>query len=185
MNRTKCSKIGFVLCGALRGYTTYGQPSVLVGVSVPLPSVEVSLPGVEIHAESDFYQPLAPHGEWVVIGSYGRCWRPAWVGVGWRPYRNGNWQRTDAGWYWVPQIQWAAAWVSWHSGRGYIGWVPLLPSVRISASGYVGFNAAVISPQAYVFVEQRQFLDPIRPTPVVVNNITIINKTTTITNTKL
>jgi len=197
-------KLGIVLCSALLGYTTYGQPSVSVGVSVPLPSVE-------IRAESDFYEPLTPHGEWVVVGSYGRCWRPARVEVGWRPYCNGNWQRTDAGWYWVsdepwawatyhygrwdftdrygwywvPQTQWAPAWVSWHSGGGYVGWAPLLPSVRISASGFVGFNAAIISPRAFVFVEQRRFLEPIRPTMVVASSTTIINKTTTITNTRI
>ena len=78
MNQTNLSKTGFVLCGALLGFTTYGQPSVSVEVSVPLPSVE-------IRVESDFYEPLTPHGEWVVVGSYGRCWRPARVAAGWRP----------------------------------------------------------------------------------------------------
>src|SRR5580765_2962666 len=168
MNKTKrlIGMIGIVLCSALPGYTTYGQPSVSVGVSVPLPSVE-------IHVESDFYEPLTPHGEWVVIGSYGRCWRPVRVESGWRPYCNGYWQRTDAGWYWVsdepwgwatyhygrwdfteqygwywvPQVQWAPAWVSWHEGGGYVGWAPLQPSVRISASGYVGLNVSLISPR--------------------------------------
>jgi hypothetical protein len=206
MNRTKSlgGKLGIVLCSAFLGCTAYGQPSVSVGVSVPLPAVE-------IRAESDFYEPLTPHGEWVVVGSYGRCWRPGRVEAGWRPYCNGYWQRTDAGWYWasdepwawatyhygrwdftdqygwywVPQTQWAPAWVSWHSGGGYVGWAPLHPSVSISVSGYVGFNQSRISPRAFVFVEQRRFLDPIRPTTVVVNNTTIINKTTTITNTKI
>ncbi|MBI3852248.1 MAG: hypothetical protein HY298_18480 [Verrucomicrobia bacterium] len=206
MNKIKrlAGRIGFVLCSVLLGYTTYGQPSVSVGVSVPLPSVQ-------IRVESDFYEPLAPQGEWVVIGSYGRCWRPGHVEAGWRPYCNGSWQRTDAGWYWVsdepwawatyhygrwdftdqygwywvPQIQWAPAWVSWHEGGGYIGWAPLLPSVRVSGSGFIGFNAAVISPRAFVFVEERRFLDPIRPTTVVANNTTIINKTVNITKTKI
>ena len=191
MNGTKRSggKIGFVLCaallGALTGYTTYGQPSVSVGVSVPLPSLE-------IRAESDFYEPLTPLGEWVVVGSYGRCWRPARVEAGWQPYCNGNWQRTDAGWYWVsdepwawatyhygrwnftdqygwywvPQTQWAPAWVSWHEGGGYIGWAPLYPS-----------DVRVISPRAYVFVEERHFMEPVRRSTVVVNSTTIINKT--------
>jgi hypothetical protein len=182
-------KIGFVLCtallGALTGYTTYGQPSVSVGVSVPLPAVE-------IRAESDFYEPLTPLGEWVVVGSYGRCWRPARVEAGWQPYYNGNWQRTDAGWYWVsdepwawatyhygrwnftdqygwywvPQTQWAPAWVSWHEGGGYIGWAPLYPS-----------DVRVISPRAYVFVEERHFMEPVSRSTVVVNSTTIINKT--------
>jgi hypothetical protein len=35
----------------------------------------------------------------------------------------------------------------------------------------------VISPQAYVFVEERHFMEPIRSSTVVVNNTTIINKT--------
>jgi len=172
--------LGLVLCGALPVATTYGQPSVSVGVSV------------EIRAESDFYEPLAPQGEWVVIGSYGRCWRPGHVARDWRPYCNGYWQLTDAGWYWVsdepwgwatyhygrwnftaqygwywvPQIQWAPAWVSWHSGGGYIGWAPLYPS-----------GVRVIAPQAYVFVEERHFLEPVRSSTVIVNNTTIINKT--------
>jgi hypothetical protein len=171
----------------------------------------VPLPAVEIHVESDFYEPLAPQGEWVVVGSYGRCWRPAHVARDWRPYCEGKWERTEAGWYWVsdepwawatyhygrwdfsdqygwywvPQTQWAPAWVSWHEGGGYIGWAPLQPSVSISVNGYVGFNQSHISPRAFVFVEQRRFLDPIRPATVVVNNTTIINKTVNITNTKL
>jgi hypothetical protein len=213
MNRTQrlAGKFGIVLCSALLGYTVCAQPSVSVGVSVPLPSVEVVLPSVEIRAESDFYEPLTPHGEWVVIGLYGRCWRPARVEVGWRPYSSGYWQRTDAGWYWVsdepwgwatyhygrwdftdqygwywvPQTQWAPAWVSWHSGGGYIGWAPLLPSVSISVSGFVGFNQARISPQAYVFVEERHFMEPVRRSSVVINNTTIINKTVNITNVKV
>ena len=204
MNRTKClaGKFGIVLGSLLLGHTTHAQPAI---------SVEVGLPSVEIRAESDFYEPLAPQGEWVEIGGYGRCWRPRGVSVDWRPYSNGNWQRTDAGWYWVsdepwawatyhygrwdftdqygwywvPQIQWAPAWVSWHEGGGYIGWAPLLPAVRLSSSGYEGFNVSLISPRAYVFVEQRRFSEPIRPTTVIVNNTTIINKTVVINNSKV
>jgi len=191
VNKTKRlgGKIGFVLCstllGMLTGYTTYGQPSVSVGVSV-------SLPSVEIRAESDFYEPLTPYGRWEVVGSYGRCWIPGHVEADWRPYCNGSWQRTDAGWYWVsdepwawatyhygrwnlsadfgwywvPQTQWAPAWVSWHSGGGYIGWAPLYPS-----------DVRVISPRAYVFVEERHFMEPVSRSTVVVNSTTIINKT--------
>jgi hypothetical protein len=185
-------KLGIVLCSALLGYTTYGQPSVSVEVSVPLPSVQVVLPSVEIRAESDFYEPLTPYGRWEVVGAYGRCWIPGGVEADWRPYSEGYWQRTDAGWYWVsdepwgwatyhygrwnlsaqfgwywvPQTQWAPAWVSWHSGGGYVGWAPLYPS-----------DVIVISPRAYVFVEERHFMDPVRRSTVVVNNTTIINKT--------
>jgi hypothetical protein len=176
-------RIGSVVCGALLGYAAHGQPSV---------SVDVNLPAVEIRTESDFYEPLTSCGEWVVVGSYGRCWRPARVETSWRPYCNGSWQRTEAGWYWVsdepwawatyhygrwnftadfgwywvPQTQWAPAWVSWHSGGGYVGWAPLYPS-----------GVTIISPRAYVFVQERRFMEPVRPTTVVVNTTVIINQT--------
>src|SRR5579862_4155701 len=228
MNRKNFSRMGFtlqkkaiskaerltsklVLFGALIGCTAYGQPSASVGVAVSLPSVQVGMPNVEIRAESDFYAPLAPDGDWVAIGTYGRCWRPRGVASDWRPYCNGSWQETDAGWYWVsdepwawatyhygrwdyadqygwywvPQTQWAPAWVSWHEGGGYVGWAPLQPSVSISVNGFVGFDESRISPRAFVFVKQGQFLDPIRPSIVVVNNTTIINKTRTVTNTRI
>lgn len=200
------SKLAIILCGPLLGYTAYAQPSVSVGVNVPTPSMNI-----EIRADSDFYEPLAPQGEWVTIGAYGRCWRPGHVARDWRPYCNGNWELTDAGWYWVsdepwawatyhygrwdygdqygwywvPQTQWAPAWVSWHEGGGYVGWAPLQPSVTVSAGGYGGFNQSRIPQRGYVFVEQRRFLEPIRPTSVVANNTTVINKTTLITNARV
>jgi len=229
MNKTRrwaIGKIGFPFCtallGALAGCTTdvepprpravymqpppvYGQPaSVLVEGSVG--SI-----GVVIRTENDFYEPLRPYGRWELVGSYGRCWIPGRVDRDWRPYCNGNWERTDAGWYWasdepwawatyhygrwdlsaqfgwywVPQTQWAPAWVSWHEGGGYVGWAPLQPSVRISAGGSVAVNVARITPRAFVFVEPRRFLQPVRPATVVVNNTTIINQTVNITNLKV
>lgn len=197
------TRLGIALCCALLGCPSYGQTSLSVGVNVTLPSVE-------IRAESDFYEPLTPHGEWVVVGGHGRCWRPARVEAGWRPYSSGYWQRTDAGWYWVsdepwgwatyhygrwdfteqygwywvPQTQWAPAWVSWHSGGGYVGWAPLQPTVRISGGGFVGFNASLISPRAFVFVEQGRFLEPVQPRTVIVTTA-IIKQTTVISNTRI
>jgi hypothetical protein len=188
MNRARqavIAKLGFVLGFTLPGFTTYGQPSVSVGVSV-------GLPAVQIRAASDFYEPLTPYGRWEVVGAYGRCWIPGRVEADWRPYCEGYWQRTDDGWYWVsdepwawatyhygrwdlssqfgwywvPQTQWAPAWVSWNSGGGYIGWAPLYPS-----------GVRVISPRAYVFVEERHFTEPVRRSALVVNSTTIINKT--------
>jgi uncharacterized protein DUF6600 len=146
---------------------------------------------VVIHTDSDFYEPLSPYGQWQVVGSYGRCWIPGGVAAGWCPYSNGYWQQTDAGWYWassepwgwatyhyggwdfspqfgwywVPQTQWAPAWVSWQEGGGYIGWAPLGPSGRIW-----GRSAA---PRGYVFVQERQFLEPVSTRTIIVNNATI------------
>jgi hypothetical protein len=214
MNKTKhfAGRFGIAACSALLGCaTSFGQPSASMEISLPLPSVEVTLPSVEIRAESDFYEPLAPEGEWVVVGSYGRCWRPSHVERDWRPYCNGSWERTEAGWYWVsdepwawatyhygrwdytdrygwywvPQVQWAPAWVSWHEGGGYVGWAPLQPSVSISINGLVGYNQSRISPRAFIFVRQGQFLDPIRPAMVIANNTTVINHTKTVINTRI
>jgi len=166
---------------------------------------------VEIHTENDFYEPLSPYGRWEVIAPYGRCWIPSRVEAGWRPYCNGHWEPTEAGWYWaseepwawaayhygrwdfhaqfgwywVPQTHWAPAWVSWHQGGGYLGWAPLLPSVRIAASGSVEVDVRLIPPRAFVFVEEKRFLEPVRPTTVIANHTTIINQTVNITKIKI
>jgi hypothetical protein len=194
MNKTRRlgGKLGIMLCGALFGCAAYGQPSVSVGVSVALPTVQ-------IRTDSDFYEPLAPDGQWLMVGSYGRCWRPAHVARDWRPYCDGSWVWTDAGWYWasdepwawatyhygcwgysdqfgwywVPQTQWAPAWVSWHQGGGYIGWTPRYPS-----------GMKVTSTRAYVMVKQDRFLDSIRPTTVIVNTTAIIKHTSALSNTR-
>jgi len=225
-SRLAMGKIRFPFCtallGTLAGCTTYVEqprprevyvqppPVYVQPASVPVEG-SVGSVGVVIRTENDFYEPLSPYGRWEVVGSYGRCWIPGRVDRDWRPYCNGNWERTDAGWYWtsdepwawatyhygrwdlsaqfgwywVPQTQWAPAWVSWHEGGGYVGWAPLQPSVRVSAGGSVAVNVALIAPRAFVFVQPRRFLQPVRPATVVVNNTTIINKTVNITNIKV
>jgi hypothetical protein len=230
MNATNRSigRIGLVFCSALalglvgcrtvvheRTNTVYvpepaPEPPPVI-VAPPPVVVQQSPPVVVIQSENDFYEPLTPHGRWVVVGSYGRCWVPARVEADWRPYSNGYWQRTDAGWYWesdepwgwatyhygrwdwdvhfgwfwVPRTQWAPAWVVWREGGGYVGWAPLRPSVNISINvGRVDYEPA-FSHRAFVFVEHRRMLEPVRPKTVVVNNTTIINKTVNITNVKV
>ena len=93
---------------------------------------------------------LNQHGSWVHIGSYGWAWRPT-VGAGWRPYHNGYWMRGRSGcltwvsyepwgwvpyhygrwshdpfygWFWMPGLGYAPAWVYWWYGNGYLGWAP-------------------------------------------------------------
>ena len=158
---------------------------------------EISV-GISVHAESDFYEPLTPYGGWVEVGGYGRCWHPARVAVGWRPYCEGHWEWTDCGWYWVsdepwgwacyhygswvddpvvgwvwvPGLEWAPAWVSWRVGGGYIGWAPLPPRHLV-----VG-----VRPAPFFFVEERRIHERVTPSTVIVNNTTIINKTTVINN---
>ena len=103
-----------------------------------------------------FYDALAPYGEWIYVGNYGRVWRPsvAVVGVGFRPYGpGGHWVNSEYGWsfesdwswgwapfhygrwyldpaygwVWIPGSVWAPAWVTWRYGGGYVGWAPLPP----------------------------------------------------------
>ncbi|TAK92903.1 MAG: hypothetical protein EPO07_18870, partial [Verrucomicrobia bacterium] len=149
-----CSAVAVVLTGC-RTYvvrehtrTVYSPTPPPVVYTQPEPAPETPPPVVVIQSENDFYEPLATYGRWEVVGSYGRCWIPARVEVDWRPYANGYWQRTDAGWYWasdepwgwatyhygrwdfdarfgwfwVPQTQWAPAWVCWREGGDYVGW---------------------------------------------------------------
>jgi len=182
-------------------------PPVYVAPPPPVESPAV----VEIRTEADFYQPLSPYGRWEVVERYGRCWIPTRIDAEWRPYCNGRWERTDAGWFWasdepwgwatyhygrwdlspqfgwfwVPQTQWAPAWVSWHHGGGYVGWAPLQPSVRLAVGGPVEVDVKLIPSRAFVFTEEKRFLEPVRPTTVIVNNTTIINKTVNITNIKV
>jgi hypothetical protein len=152
--------------------------------------------GITIHAKADFYEPLTPYGAWVDVGRYGRCWHPARVEAGWRPYCDGHWEWTDLGWYWVsdepwawacyhygrwvddpnygwvwtPDLEWAPAWVYWREGGDYIGWAPCPPT------------GIAIVPSWFVFVDVHRFHERIRPSTVIVNNTTIINRTRLITD---
>ncbi len=108
-----------------------------------------------------FHGALQPYGDWVVVGSYGRVWRPH-VPSGWRPYYYGRWEWTNEGWLWVsdepwgwaayhygrwaydpyygwlwvPGYEWAPAWVSWRASGDVIGWSPLAPGYSVYVSSY-------------------------------------------------
>jgi len=108
--------------------------------------------GTEVSSETVFYDRLSPYGYWTFVAPYGRVWIPA-VGYGWRPYYYGQWVLTDwgwtfvsddpwgwaayhygrwnygvgVGWYWIPGVVWAPAWVNWRYGAGYVTWCPLGP----------------------------------------------------------
>jgi hypothetical protein len=163
--------------------------------------------GISISNVQDFHAPLAPYGYWTEVGTYGRCWRPAYIGTQWRPYTNGHWEWTEQGWFWVsdepwawatyhygrwvcdpyygwvwvPGVEWAPAWVAWRHGGGHIGWAPLPPHCEYGPGGVLLVERIRWHPHAFVFVEHRHFCGPIRPT-VIVRNQTIINQTTYVTN---
>ena len=145
----------------------------------------------QVHASvnvSFFYDSLAPYGQWVNNASYGYVWHPTQISTGWRPYMNGRWLYTNAGWgfdsyepwgwatfhygrwmfdpyygwVWVPGTVWSPAWVDFQVSNGYIGWAALPPGVSVGASfGFGGYSSyrSHIDPRGYNFVEDRRFLD--------------------------
>ena len=80
---------------------------------------------------------LDTYGSWQRIPSYGYCWTPASVTVGWAPYRAGRWLWQDPwGWTWVSTEPWG--WAPYHYGRWVTYssrwfWVPVAPAVAVVA----------------------------------------------------
>lgn len=171
----------------------------LVGVCLAVSSSSVTTAraqtgfpaGLQVASVADFYTPLSAYGPWVDVPQYGKCWHPASVPPDWRPYTNGSWEWTDAGWYWasdeprawacyhygtwlfdnsygwlwVPGTEWAPAWVAWREGPDYIGWAPCT------------FENTVVAPSLFVFVDIHRFHHRIRPDLLVVNDPKIIERT--------
>jgi Family of unknown function (DUF6600) len=137
---------------------------------------------------STFYTKLEPHGAWLETSDYGYVWQPreAESSRSWRPYTNGRWVYTDAGWtwiseepfgwatyhygrwtrlrgigwVWVPGEQWAPAWVSWRKSNDYVGWAPLPPEARFDQHTGIhnwSDNYYDIGPDQYCFVPTREF----------------------------
>ncbi|MGZ5003205.1 MAG: DUF6600 domain-containing protein, partial [Chthoniobacterales bacterium] len=105
-----------------------------------------------------FYRKLEPYGAWRESADYGYVWQPSVAADSrnWRPYTDGRWAYTEAGWtwisdepfgwatyhygrwtrlseigwVWVPGDEWAPAWVSWRTGDRHVGWAPLPPEAR-------------------------------------------------------
>jgi len=138
---------------------------------------------------SYFYESLLPYGDWVDVDHYGYCWAPRGVTPDWRPYIDGYWTYTDAGWTWVsyedfgsityhygrwvrledvgwvwkPDYRWGPAWVSWRQSDRYMGWAPLPPDVAYNEDNGVGVwvdRDYDIGPSAYAFCETRYFGAP-------------------------
>ncbi|HET9856894.1 MAG TPA: DUF6600 domain-containing protein [Chthoniobacterales bacterium] len=136
---------------------------------------------------STFYSKLEPHGAWLETADYGYVWQPrqAESSRSWRPYTNGRWVYTDAGWtwiseepfgwatyhygrwtrlrgigwVWVPGNEWAPAWVSWRKSNDYVGWAPLPPEARFDQRTGIhnwSDNYYDIGPDQYCFVPTRE-----------------------------
>lgn len=142
------------------------------------PGVQADV-NIQVDPVAVFYDALAPYGEWISTYEYGWVWVPSEVVVGadFVPYASaGHWVHTDAGWFfqsdhawgwapfhygrwyfddlrgwtWVPGRVWAAAWVDWRVGAGYVGW-SAMPPRAIRGLRHQGH---------WVFVAQTEFRRP-------------------------
>jgi len=163
---------------------------------------------------SVFYERLEPHGTWLETPQFGEIWQPAprYTPQGWQPYTRGEWTYADVGWTWVssepfgwatyhygrwsnisgrgwcwiPGNQWAPAWVSWRTGRDYVGWAPL-PVQAGFRGNRIGVNIDIefdSGPSCYNFVPNRYFGSSSIYRYVVPRNqnVAIIGNTTNVTN---
>lgn len=153
-----------------------------------------------------FYDDLSPYGDWVYHNNYGYVWSPrvsgnfrpystnghwvytrhgwTWVSKyrwGWAAFHYGRWFRDRYyGWVWVPDTQWAPAWVTWRSSQGYFGWAPVGPGISIEIAFGNNYNVPY---DDWRFVREGDFgrndLDnyyvPSTNYTTIINNSTIIN----------
>src|SRR5688572_27878049 len=145
----------------MKTYCFVAAVAILFGTAMPAPGVEVTV-SLDV-----FHENLESYGEWREVADYGYCWQPRDVDADWRPYSDGQWVYTDAGWtwdseepyswavyhygrwaradrigwFWVPGTEWGPAWVSWRRSPHHIGWAPLPPEARFTRT--VGFDRGV------------------------------------------
>lgn len=134
-----------------------------------------------------FYENLRGHGRWLVLNDDLVVWKPYRVTGDWAPYQRGTWIWSDYGWYWssyepygyivyhygrwhfddyygwiwVPDYEWAPAWVEWRYDNNYIGWAPLPPyaTYRHGYGIYYSINFT-ISHIHFHFVSYKNFCAP-------------------------
>ena len=168
---------------------------ILIGITMAVLLVALA-PRAQAEAKvtlNFFYDNLSPYGSWIDVGDYGYCFQPgvAVDNADWRPYADGYWAYTDAGWtwvsyedfgwatyhygrwadladygwVWVPGYEWAPAWVSWRTGGDYVGWAPLPPADNRVYEGraITGQVDAEfgIGPLYYNFVDVRYIGEPV------------------------
>lgn len=134
-----------------------------------------------------FYTALTPHGVWMEIGSGIIAWRPTIMRNSWQPYSVGRWIWTADGWYWdsyedfgyityhygrwhyddfygwlwVPDYEWAPAWVEWRYDDVYIGWAPLSPYASFTVGIGLHYTYDYYAPYSHWhYVNYNHFYDP-------------------------
>jgi hypothetical protein len=133
-----------------------------------------------------FYTSLAPYGTWIEIGFGTPVWRPTMMKRSWSPYYQGQWIYTNYGWYWdsyepfghvvyhygrwylddyygwiwIPDNEWAPAWVDWRYDDDYIGWAPLSPYALFSVNIGIHYTHDYYVPyNHWNYVQYNHFCD--------------------------
>ncbi|MEI6886556.1 MAG: DUF6600 domain-containing protein, partial [Bacteroidota bacterium] len=181
----------------------------LLGICTYVIPLQVNAQGGNVSFQV-FYDELSPYGTWVLNPDYGYVWVPD-VSQGFTPYAtNGYWMFTNEGWtwfsnyswgwapfhygrwyndpyygpMWVPGNEWGPGWVTWRMSEGYYGWAPIGPGISISIAYSSAYNVPY---NQWTFVRDRDF----GRTNInnyylnVNNNVTIINRSTVINNTRI
>lgn len=140
----------------------------------------------EYGGDGYFYTALAPYGQWIELNDGMTVWQPTMMPRNWEPYTIGRWEWTDDGWYWdsdepfgyityhygrwyndeyygwiwVPDDQWAPAWVEWRNDDDYVGWAPLSPYGVFAVGTGLYFTREYHAPYGYWnFVAYNHFCD--------------------------
>lgn len=148
--------------------------------------VEASTPA-HLRAHGIFYSHLSPYGTWMQFDDGLVVWRPLILKRSWAPYSIGRWIWTDYGWYWdsyepfgyityhygrwyyddyygwiwIPDYDWAPAWVEWRYDDAYIGWAPLPPYAVFSINVGIHFTFNFVTPYYHWnFVSYNYMCDP-------------------------
>jgi hypothetical protein len=141
---------------------------------------------IEYGGDGYFYTALAPYGAWIELNDGMTVWQPLDVPRNWEPYTIGRWEWTADGWYWdsdepfgyityhygrwyndeyygwiwVPDDQWAPAWVEWRYDDDYVGWAPLSPYGVFTVGTGLYFTHEYHAPYGYWnFVAYNHFCD--------------------------
>jgi len=151
----------------------------------------MTLADVDVAVNFSFSE-LNDYGEWVVVGGYGKVWRP-YADQSWRPFYYGRWVWTsdgwmwesdepfgwivchygnwyyddDWGWVWVPGYEWSPARVEWYVTDYEIGWMPLFPPPHpghVHVRSHVHWLVCPVSMFASVDVRRHVIVRP-RPGP--------------------
>lgn len=160
---------------------------IIAVLAVGIFSIAEAKPNKHRIAYGIFYTHLAPHGVWMEFNDGIIVWRPTIIRKTWAPYSLGRWIWTEYGWYWdsyepfgyityhygrwfyddyygwiwIPDFDWAPAWVEWRYDDSYVGWAPLPPYAVFSANIGIHFTFNYVTPyHHWHFVQYNYMCDP-------------------------